>query len=163
MTKKNIPAQQPGKKEIHVECKPDELLVSKFGFTRKLVTHHTGKSRVFSKMRLVQHTLALVDEDPGTAKTTYEKQLILVAERHGIKKYEDKNGNSILVLSGKLEDWIVSVCRQAEVNLKDYGLPAKPDDLHEVINQRLNQFGELIIHLLQAGNPAIATLKGWLE
>jgi hypothetical protein len=68
-----------------------------------------------------------------------------------------------LVLSGKLEDWIVSVCRQAEVNLKNYGLPAKPDDLHEVINQRLIQFGELIMHLLQTENPAIVTLKNWLE
>ncbi len=163
MTKKDKPAGQPAKKEIHVECKPDELLVSKFGFTRKSVTHHTGKSRVFSKMKLAQNTLALVDEDPGTAKTTYEKGLILIEERHGIKKYEDKNGNRILVLGGKLENWIVAVCNQAKVNLRDYGLPVKPDDLHEVINQRLRQFGELVIYLLQVNNPAIVTLKSWLE
>ena len=33
-------------KEVHVECYPDGLLISKLGFTKKKIKHGFGKSRV---------------------------------------------------------------------------------------------------------------------
>ncbi len=60
-------------KPIHVECLPDEALVKKLGFTRKMVTHHAGKSRVFTNLKSVVNHLAMVDEDPGSPKSSYEK------------------------------------------------------------------------------------------
>ena len=60
---------------IHVECKPDEALVGKLGFTKKQVEHHFGKSRVFAANKDLTDQVALVDEDPMSATTTYEDQL----------------------------------------------------------------------------------------
>jgi hypothetical protein len=44
--------------EIHVECTPDETLVKKIGFTKKQVTHHAGKARVFATIQESKNQLA---------------------------------------------------------------------------------------------------------
>ena len=150
-------------KHVHVECLPDEALVRKLGFTKKFVTHHTGKSRVFQKMKQVEQQLALIDEDPGSTKTTYELNLRLVEESKGIKYFQDRSGNKILVLKGKLEDWIVDLCTKANIDLSVFHLPAKPNDLHDVINQRISKFDDLLGHLLEIKNPGIIQLQKWLS
>jgi len=150
-------------KQVHVECKPDELLVSKLGFQKKLVTHHQGKSRVFHTLSKNKNQLAMVDEDPGSAKTSYEKALIFKEESEGIKYFEDISGNKVLVLRGKLEDWMIGVCKRYHIKISAYGLPNNPDDLHDVINQKLPKFGELIDELIQNNNLALAKLKSYLN
>lgn len=150
-------------KQIHVECKPDELLVSMLGFNKKSVTHHQGKSRVFKTLGKIKNQLAMVDEDPDSAKTSYEKALQFIEESESIKYYADKSGNKIYFLKGKLEDWIVGVCKQHKIKLSDFGLPEKSDDLHEVINYRLQNFERLIESLIIKNNPAILKLKSWLN
>jgi hypothetical protein len=150
-------------KQIHVECDPDELLVSKLGFTRKFVTHHQGKSRVFHALGKLKHQLAVVDEDPGSARAPFEKTLEYVEEFEGIKYFTDRSGNKIFILKGKLEDWIIYVCKQYKIKLSAFGLPDKPDDLHEVINQKLANFGKLIDEMIEHKNPAILKLKAWLN
>lgn len=149
-------------KQVHVECKPDELLVSKLGFQRKLVTHHQGKSRIFQALGKVRHQLALVDEDPGSIKSNYEKALILIEEAEGIKCFTDSSRNKICVLKGKLEDWIIAISKQYKVNLSEFGLPDKSDVLHDCINQRLFNLEKLLNALLEKNNPALLKLKTWL-
>lgn len=150
-------------KQVHVECTPDELLIKKLGFQRKFITHHNGKSKVFQVLSKNSEQLAMVDEDPGSNnKTTYEKGLRFVAEVEGIKKYQDTSGNKVFILKGKLEDWIIDVCKRHKVK-NMYGLPSDPHGLHEVINQRLPNLGNLIDDLLENKNPALIQLKNWLE
>jgi len=76
-------------KQVHVECKPDQELVSKLGVTRKFLTHHQGKSKIFNKLGKNEGLLAVVDEDPGSTKTRYELSLKLQEEfeviRHKVK------------------------------------------------------------------------------
>lgn len=43
------------------------------------------------------------------------------------------------------------------------GLPEKPNDLHDVINYKLNKFGKLIDELIEEKNPAILKLKAWFN
>lgn len=150
-------------RKVHVECLPDEALVKVLGITRRMVTHHNGKSRVFSKLITVNNEIAVVDEDPGSAKTTYEKNLSLIDESNGIKRYKDQNGNVILVLKGKLEDWMIENCKASNINILTFGLPERPNELHGVINQRLRQFENLIIHLRENNNLAIHALRKWLN
>ena len=151
-------------KQIHVECLPDECLVKKLGFSRKQITHHQGKSRVFHALNnKTDKQLGVVDEDPGSAKTSYESALQLVEESEGIKYYTDRSGNKIFVLKGKLEDWIIFICNKSKIKPTDFGLPSKPDDLHDVINQRLANFEKLIDELISINNPAIIKLKSWLS
>jgi hypothetical protein len=164
MATKNTVSHTPAssKKAIHVECLPDEMLVSQLGFTRKIINHHSGKSRVFHQLKQSHHALALVDEDPGAPKTTYEKNLQWVQTLHGIQCYVDSRGNKVAILTIKLEDWIIAVSKQANIDLAKFGLPDKPNALHAVINQRLVKFEQLIQALLQSNNMALQSLKDWL-
>ena len=150
-------------KQVHIECKPDELLVSKLGFQRKHVTHHQGKSKIFNVLGKVKNHLAVVDEDPGSGKSSYEKSLQLIEEYNGIKYFADKSDNKIFILKGKLEDWIINICKQNKVKLSDFHIPEKPNDLHDIINSRLIDFGKLIDKLILLKNPAILKLKAWLN
>ena len=149
-------------KQVHVECSPDELLVSKLGFQRKMITHHQGRSRIFSELGKVTHQLALVDEDLGSGRSNHEKTLKFLEEYEGIKYFTDQSENKICMLQGKLEDWIISVCKKHHTKPSDFGLPEKADDLHDVINDRLTNFGKLIDELIKKKNPAILKLKAWL-
>lgn len=150
-------------KKVHVECLPDERLVRKLGVTKKAVFHYTGKSRVFNQLKKTSNELAMVDEDPGSAKTTYEKQLKLVEREHGIAKYIDKAGNKIHILEGKLEDWILNQCRMSNINPSAFGLSNNPNRLHSEINQKLPAFERLIDELLEKNNAGIIKLKSCLQ
>lgn len=150
-------------KQVHVECKPDELLVSKLGFTKKFITHHPGKSRVFHKLSKSESLLAMVDEDPGSAKTSYEKSLKFIEEKHGIKYYSDDRKNKVFVLAVKLEDWILNACKTQNINPDGFGIPSDPVHLHDVINQRLDKFETVTDELIRQKNPAILQLKSWLK
>ena len=150
-------------KTVHVECLPDKLLISKLGFTRKFIDHHPGKSRVFHALSKNKGLLAMVDEDPGSVKTKYEKSLHFKEEFEGIKYFYDNSGNKVFILKGKLEDWIICVCKKQKVNLTNFGLPNKPNDLHDVINYKLQNFSRLIDELIKLRSPAIIKLKAWLK
>jgi hypothetical protein len=149
-------------KHVHIECLPDEYLVRKLGFTRKYITHHQGKSRVFHALSKNSNQLAMVDEDPGSVKTSYEKSLQLKEEDEGIKYFADASGNIILFLNGKLEDWVVNICRIEKIKLQKFGLAKKPDELHDQINQKLPNFDRVLTELLKRNNPSILKLKAWL-
>ena len=148
---------------VHVECLPDETLVKKLGITRKMVVHHAGKSRVFTKLKTTSSQIAMVDEDPGSIKTNYEHQLTLIQESYGIKLYNDNRNNKILILTVKLEDWIITACKTGQVDITRFGLPSRPNDLHEIINQRLASFEKLIDHLKESQNHYINHLKNLLN
>jgi len=150
-------------KQVHVECLPDELLVSKLGFQRKMITHHQGRSRIFFELSKVKHQLAMVDEDIGSGRSNHEKSLKLLDEYEGIKYFTDQSENKICILKGKLEDWIINICKKNKIKLSEYGLPEKADELHEVVHLKLQNFGKLIDLLIAKKNPAILKLKAWLN
>jgi len=147
-------------KSIHVECLPDEALVKKLGFTRKMVTHHSGKSRVFQKLGKVSNHLAMVDEDdPLGPKSNYERNLIRESEAHGIVLFRDNEGNRIFQLKVKLENWIIEQCKVSGTSPRDFGLPVAANEMHDVVNQRISSFEKLIDDLLTKNNPGILYLK----
>ena len=148
---------------VHVECLPDETLVKKLGISRKMVNHHSGKSRVFNKLKTTNGEIAMIDEDPGSVKTTYENNLTFVQESFGIKVYKDNRNNKIIILSVKLEDWIIAACKTSNVNITKFGLPDRPNALHEIINHRLSGFEKLIDHLKKSENQCIDHLINLLN
>lgn len=148
---------------VHVECLPDEALVKLLGITRRMVYHHAGKSRVFSRLKTVTGEVAMVDEDPGSIKTEYETGLEFIQESFGIKLYKDERDNKVLILKIKLEDWILGACKISNVDITRFGLPSKPHALHGVINQKLPGFEKLINHLKEKENQSIFQLKEFLR
>ena len=149
---------------IHVECLPDETLLRKLGYTRRQVQHYQGKSRVFAKMRSLTDQVGLVDEDPMAAQHPYELSLIAQETAHGVTLRRDPNrNNKVLVLRVKLEDWIISACSASGIEIEQYGLPPRPNDLHHVINNRISAYEHLLDTLLAAHNPGLETLRTWLH
>ena len=150
-------------KEIHVECKPDEALVKKLGYTAKAITHHYGKAKVFGKLIKSTNLIAMVDEDPGCPQSTYEKDLIFINEEQGVKVYKDNAGNKIISLKVKLEDWIINACKQSKIDISKFNLPNKANDLHSTINSKISNFENLISELLSKNNPSVLKLKDVLK
>lgn len=150
-------------KQIHVECDPDEVLVKKIGFTRKQVRHHSGKGKLFNRLQNESNHLAMVDEDSGCNMSQYEKNLQFLRENHGIKVYQDRQQNKVIVLKIKLEDWIINACKLSNLKPSVFNLPSDPNELHSVINSRMSNYGNLLDRLLETENPAILRLKEELE
>ena len=107
----------------------------------------------------------MVDQDPGQAQPSYQNVLVLQKELHGVKYYTDpKRNNKVFELNVKLEDWIIAACKKGKIDIKkDFTLPDKPNDLHDVINNRLSKFEELLDRLLKEKNEAVMTLKNWIN
>lgn len=150
-------------KFIHIECNPDAYLARQIGFTRKNITHHQGKSRVFNALKNNKNHFALVDEDPGSIQHPYQAELMLIKDESGLKLFKDKSGNRVVVINPKLEDWIISISRELNINVRSYGLPENPDELHEQINQKLNQFEHLLNDLIKRKNSPLKLLQKWLS
>jgi len=150
-------------KQVLVECYPDGLLVSKLGFKKREVFHYFGKSRVYTKLSKSTGCLAMVDEDPGISIYTYEKNLKFKEEKYGVKLYSDSNGNKVLILCSRLENWILSACSNQKIDPINFGLPSDHKGLHDTINQKLDKLSSLIDELLKKKNPAILQLKSWLQ
>ena len=150
-------------KSIHVECLPDEALVKKLGFTRKMVTHHAGKSRVLHKLKSVSNQLAIIDEDPGSVKSDYERKLIKEIDKNGLTFLKDKSGNIVVQLKGKLEDWILEQCESCGIKIGDFGFPNNANKFHDAINQHIPKFEEVVDRLIAEKSEGILTLKSWLK
>lgn len=150
-------------RQVHIECLPDAYLIMKIGFTSKYITHHQGKSRVFHILSQNSDQLAMVDEDPDSVKTIYEQSLELQEELEGIKYFLDKSDNKIFFLKVKLENWIINICKKEKIKLTRFGLPERPDDLHDVINYKLPNYDKLLNELIRRKNPSILKLKSWLS
>lgn len=150
-------------KEILVECNPDECLVKKLGFSKKLITHSYSKGNIYNKISKKSNIIAIVDEDPLSAKPGYHKNLIFVQENFGIKHYRDNSNNNIFELKVKLEDWIIDVCKKLRIEPDRFGLPNEANRLHNEINSKLDKFAQLIDKLIEIENSAIITLKEWLN
>ena len=105
----------------------------------------------------------MVDEDPGTPKTSYEKSLKFVEEKLGIKYYSDNKKNKVFILTVKLEDWILNACKAQKIDPIKFGLPADPNKLHDILNHKLDKFENLTDELIRQKNPSILQLKSWLQ
>lgn len=149
-------------KPIHVECLPDEALVRKLGFTRKMVTHHAGYF-ISSNLCPINWQWWMVDEDPGSVKSDYEKKLTKEIESNGLTFLRDSSGNIVIQLKGKLEDWILNQCETCDVKIGDFAFPNNGNKFHDVINQHIPKFEEVVERLIEKKSTGMMTLKSWLK
>jgi len=103
----------------------------------------------------------LVDEDPGSAVQTYMKALLQESWEHGIRVLIDKQReNRIVVLSPRLEEWLVQTAKEAGLQMTDFGFESDNGiQLHREINQRLRNEQRLVEALLKAKSQRILRLQ----
>lgn len=87
----------------------------------------------------------MVDEDPASPQPNYVGKLKLYSHEQGIKFWhDDKNQNRLIMLCPRLEEWILRAAQDAGINIQDYGLPNNANQLHHIINTRLDSLKNLI-------------------
>jgi hypothetical protein len=97
--------------------------------------------------------VGLIDKDPSSIQPTVylqRFQVISYSVGDGIEVLHHKQGhNRLIVLYPRLEEWIIESARRVNVSLNDYNLPTTGNELHEVINFKINRFEELLDDLKQ--------------
>ena len=152
---------------IYVECKPDELLVKKLIGSRARVVHAGGKGGVVNRLcRDRARAIGLVDEDPGSAIPKRFRMEFELVERHdeyGLAIYRRRSGHSyVVVLSPRLEEWILEACKASRVDPQRYGLPRDPNEFHRVANISLDSFEKLLIELISVHSERLTLLRDTL-
>ena len=106
----------------------------------------------------------MVDEDPGVTKPAYFECLVELKWDQGIRLLEDKErGNRMVILSPRLEEWLVQSAKDSGVKMTDYGF--KSDNgrhLHAEINQRLESLKTLAATLLERKSQRLLYLRSLL-
>jgi hypothetical protein len=137
-----------------VECDPDLVLVETLTTpSRKRNKHAGGKSMVIRNlMRTYENSVGMIDEDPASIQPDdlqrFTETNRLQREQIRIHHHDQRN-NRLIVLCPKLEEWVLGACSEAGIDVRDYNLPNNPNQLHEVINVRINRFRQLVEDLMK--------------
>ena len=122
---------------IYLECYADEALVKSFGVTSKMIKHAFNKGEVCNLLSKSSNNIGIVDEDPNSGKSKYERQMLtkIVFENQLLKVCEDKStNNKLIVLRPRLEDFIIRIARES--NLLNERIPMEASKLYEFLTQR---------------------------
>ena len=147
-----------------VECSADEALAHAVGIPSRNIEHSPGRGRVCKRLQQLQDATGMVDEDPGVTKPAYFECLVELKWDQGIRLLEDKErGNRMVILSPRLEEWLVQSAKDSGVKMTDYGF--KSDNgrhLHAEINQRLESLKTLAATLLERKSQRLLYLRSLL-
>lgn len=133
-----------------VECRPDWTMIETLTLTPKRDILHVGNKSGVIK-RLVKHyddSKGVVDEDPGRPTSRFFQRFEELSGFDGcslrVLRYTKRN-NYLIVLSPRLEEWLLGAAKECSVRLRTYGLPEEPVRLHELINFRLDRVERLVV------------------
>lgn len=150
-----------------VECDSDVVLVSELAsISRKNIMHAYGKHRVLRRLIYKDtDSIGIVDQDPLRPQPVkflqrFSRNQYFSAHKLEILRYE-KRSNSLIMLYPKLEDWVLEAAKSSGIRLRNYNLPSNPDELHEIINFKLNRFRQLV-HDLKQSSERIRILQSYL-
>jgi hypothetical protein len=156
------------------ECYADESFLKCFGFTAKQLSggHSFSRSKVSSKLKKVNNSLGLIDEDPGSPKDEYLSQLLklkpLYSDNNVIVISEPSQNNRLFVIKPNLESWSVRIAKELGIDLENpkYRLSMDPKKLHSILSQKDNERArsKLTDFISDAsGHPSIVALKKFLK
>ena len=148
---------------IIVECYSDKTLVQCLtSLTPEYINHEIrGKSGVCNRLAKLTNSKGLIDEDPLSAQHPYEKEGL---QRQDYTQYDIKHlhymsqGNDLILLCPKLEDWFLKTATIAGIDVTLHGLPNEPNRLHKIIDQKLSEFRIVINMLRKRKSDRITTL-----
>lgn len=153
---------------IFVECKPDFILVQAVGSIQKrdIIHELQSKGAVCNHLSTKTNCMGLVDEDPDSPQPPYIKksQLYSHISQHDIKILHDTSRNNfIIVITPRLENWVLRAASVASVDVRDYDLPNNWRELHRTINSKIDNYEALLSDMIQKHSPMLAALKGALK
>jgi hypothetical protein len=146
-----------------LECLPDETVARTLGCPRRSLQHLAGKSRICKRLAESESDIGLIDEDPDTVQPSYLKDLHLAREEHEILLYRDEERNNrVIVLRPRFEEWLIRTAKFAGINMSDFGLSDRGNDLHREINSRLPNLVRFLEELINRKNQRLLHLRALL-
>ena len=150
---------------LFIECKSDETLAFALGVPRRDIEHSLGRAAVCAQLSRRNGVTGMVDEDPDSVPQPYMKSLVQESWEHNIRvMVDEKRNNRLVVLSPRLEGWLVQSVKSAGLKMTDFGFESDNGvQLHGEINQRLGSLEKLVKELLQVKNPRLLRLQSLLK
>lgn len=154
---------------ISVECNADEKLVKLLLSEEVETLHQNGRGNILNYLRKksTMSGIGLIDEDPGSAHTrdfvsSYEEVECVGNVRRFYRK--DNNDITVIMLSPRLEEWIISRASDSGIKMSDYSLPDDGIKLHDRYHyEKEDNFTSLINKLIELKDKEILTVKKWLS
>ena len=154
---------------IVVECYADEKLVlTLLPQKRGGIRHSGGKGNIFNYLKKEQtmQGIGLIDEDP---RSTQPKEFIHnydLYDSHGsVKLYRHKRKPecSVVMLSPRLEEWIISRARAVKIDPGKYNLPDDGKKLHSIprYDKGIN-FEGFLSALQSSSDSEVEKIREWL-
>lgn len=141
-----------------VECYADELLITMLGVAKKDLRHEANKSEVLkaltnkkeqilNRMKSKQKKgynrfVGIIDEDPETNQPNILKSFKEKESFGSIKVLENSSGEKVIIISPRLEDWLISRAEFNKLNLNKHKIPKTGKELHKT--DSLKKIGILI-------------------
>lgn len=147
---------------VFVECNPDKLLLQKIGVPKRKIIHAGSKSEVCKRLGKSVNSVGVVDEDPFSIQPRYIKKLKTIesSQELGLRLLLDKeNNNFVIILSPRLEEWIIEASKEVKISMDKYGLPGDGNKLHRVINNNLDKFERFLDELIDKSERFYALKK----
>lgn len=141
---------------IVVECKPDKALIQKLSNSSKII-HAPNKSEAVKFINKIGKLTIIIDEDPDSNQPKILDSLNLLEDKSSIKILGNSNC-IVIILSPRLEEWIIEAAKEANIDMNRYGLSNDPNQLHRIINRRINNLKRLICDI-EDRSRRIITLK----
>src|SRR5262245_59550456 len=99
---------------LFVECFADETSAVSVGFPKREIEHSLSRAGVCTQLSRRKSVTGMMDEDPGWAVQPYLRSLVEESWEHGIRVLIDKEeGNRAVILSPRLEEWLVQCAKSA--------------------------------------------------
>ncbi|HDS45874.1 MAG TPA: hypothetical protein ENN68_07275 [Methanomicrobia archaeon] len=112
------------------------------GIPKRQIIHLQGKPEVCKQLEKRERFLGLIDEDPFSVQPSYLKRLAVKEDlpNYGLKILKDiTKHNVLIILSPRLEGWILKAAKEAGIDITRYNLPNSEEKLHEEINSDLRK------------------------
>ena len=148
---------------IAVECFPDEILVRSMGIPVARITHQKGKGNVVNAVVRGHASVGVIDQDPDSAQPSEFSRFKSVAQEGDLALMEHHSGNDrrLVVISPRLEEWLIARAIVSGVNPKDYGLPDTAKNLKRRRYDRLPKY-RAFLDQLGAKDAEFKALRTWL-
>lgn len=155
---------------IAVECYADEKLVELLVYKNEpRILHQFGKGNIFNYLHksTTVSAIGLVDDDPGsTQPRRFRDSYIEVESKGTIRRYrhKDKNDISVIVLSPRIEEWLIKRAQDSGINLDNYSIPDDAEKLRSKPRYDKEQnYASLIKKLIELNDLEVLTVKKWLS
>lgn len=122
-----------------VECYADEVFVKILTDKSVRIKHAFGKGNVCNQLSRSTNSVGLVDEDPKSSKSEYERLMlngIVKENQHVILCKHENQSNRLIILRPNLEEFLLRLSKINKVDLGDYNLPNDYKNLRDELNFR---------------------------